>query len=169
MSAFHLGKRFFFFFHTNKPKCWNSPCLYLCLTVLVFNNFRRLSISALYSEEATTCSLIGYLLLSGVSPCLDFFTPYIMGASVAEWAKALLSWRLRSPGFTPLWPRFGTGTGHGPYVWKFHQLLAIDWWFPPGTPVSNWVTSDHQWNWHFIIIVSLSWYDLGCCGGVKPQ
>ena len=30
-----------------------------------------------------------------------------------------------------------TGTGHGPYVCKFRQLLSIGRWFPPGTPVSS--------------------------------
>ena len=40
---------------------------------------------------------------------------------------------------TALQPRSGTGAGHGPYVERYRQLLAVGQWFPPGrpTPVSN--------------------------------
>ena len=26
----------------------------------------------------------------------------------------------------------------------------------------------HQWNWHFIFVISPPWYNPGCCQGVKP-
>ena len=48
--------------------------------------------------------------------------------SVAVSSEALLSWHLRWPGFTPLQPGFDTRTGPGPYMWNFHQLLAIRRW-----------------------------------------
>ena len=51
-------------------------------------------------------------------------TPTDGGRSVAEWAKALLPEHLRSPGFIPLRPAFGIGTGHRPYVWKFVSYLV---------------------------------------------
>ena len=58
----------------------------------------------------------------------------VWGPSVAQWAKALLSWCLGSSGFTPLWSRFGAGTGHGPYVWTFVSWVGGFLWvlrFPP--------------------------------------
>ena len=52
------------------------------------------------------------------------------GGSVAEWAKALFSWHLRSLGFPLL--RSGLGM-HGS---MFSQLFAVHPWFPWDTPVS---------------------------------
>ena len=64
-------------------------------------------------------------------------TSRLDGTAVARWAKAPLSSRLSSLCFTPLRPKFNPRTGQRPYVWKFHQLLAVGRWFPPGTPVSS--------------------------------
>ena len=47
------------------------------------------------------------------------------GASVAEWAKVLLSWQLRSSGFTPLRPGFGTWTGHGHWIIDFSNVTHL--------------------------------------------
>ena len=44
---------------------------------------------------------------------------------------------LRSCGFTPQRPGFGTGTGRRPHVGTFCQLIAVGRWFSPGTPVSS--------------------------------
>ena len=73
------------------------------------------------------------------------------GASVAQWTKALLSWRLRSPDFTPLRPRFGAGAGHRQYVWacvsSCHRSVVF-------SGCSGFL---HQWNFITIVITASIW------------
>ena len=66
------------------------------------------------------------------------FQLFLKGASVAQGVlRCCFHDTLDLPGFTPLWPEFGPGTGQKPYVSKFCQLLAVGRWFPPGAPVSS--------------------------------
>ena len=94
---------------------------------------------------------------------LDRACLYMKCASVAQWAKALLWWRPRSPGLTAADRLWSWDWAQAVCV-KVCQLLVVCRWFPPGALVSSTNETD----------ISLSSssspprYEPGCCWGVKP-
>ena len=58
-------------------------------------------------------------------------------SQIRDCGSSALSLRLSSLYFTPLRPKFNPRTGQRRMCEKFHQLLAVGRWFPPGTPVSS--------------------------------